>query len=79
MNPHTLIKIGRGHTAAEFVDAAIRIGKYQFGLCANMIADLPWDVRIDVEEMAKLVSSLPVTEIKIHSYSTNCRTAAPSK
>lgn len=67
VNPHTLIKIGRGHTAAEFVDAAIRIGKYQFGLCAHMIADLPWDDRIDVEEMAKLVSALPVTEIKIHS------------
>lgn len=32
-----------------------------------MIADLPWDDRIDIEEMAKLVSVLPVTEIKIHS------------
>ena len=66
-NPHTLIKIGRGHTVAEFIDASLRIGRYYFGLCAHMIADLPWDDRIDIEEMAKLVSVLPVTEIKIHS------------
>ena len=38
-------------------------GKYG----THIIADLPWDDRIDVEEAAKLVSVLPVTEIKIHS------------
>ena len=51
----------------RFIDASLRIGSYHFGLCAHMIADLPWDDRIDIEEMAKLVSVLPVTEIKIHS------------
>lgn len=66
-NPHTLLKIGRCHTAAEFIDAALRVGRYHFDLCAHIIADLPWDDRIDVEEAAKLVSVLPVTEIKIHS------------
>ncbi len=66
-NPHTLIKIGRCHTAAEFIDAVLRIEKYHFNICAHIIADLPWDDRIDVEETAKLVSVLPVTEIKIHS------------
>ena len=64
---HTLLKIGRCHTVAEFIDAALQIGRYHFDLCAHIIADLPWDDRIDVEEAAKLVSVLPVTEIKIHS------------
>ena len=67
VNPHTLLKIGRCHTVAEFIDAALQIGRYHFDLCAHIIADLPWDDRIDVEEAAKLVSVLPVTEIKIHS------------
>ena len=52
---------------AEFIDAAIRIGKYGFGLCTHIIADLPWDDSIDVIEAAKLVSVLPVTEVKLHS------------
>lgn len=64
VNPHTLLKIGRCHTVAEFIDAALQIGRYHFDLCAHIIADLPWDDRIDVEEAAKLVSVLPVTEIK---------------
>lgn len=66
-NVHTLEKIERHHTAAEFIDAALRIGKYGFDLCAHVIADLPWDDRTDVAETAKLVSVLPVTQIKIHS------------
>lgn len=66
-NPHTLLRIGRCHTAAEFVDAALRIGRYGFELCAHLIADLPWDDRLDVEETAKLISVLPVTQVKIHS------------
>ena len=66
-NTHTLIKLNRCHTVAEFIDAAIRIGKYGFGLCTHIIADLPWDDSIDVIEAAKLVSVLPVTEVKLHS------------
>ena len=66
-NPHTLASLGRGHTAAEFIDAALRIGRYGFGLCAHVIADLPWDDRTDVVETAKLLSVLPVTQAKLHS------------
>lgn len=66
-NAHTLVKLNRCHTVAEFVDAAIRIGRYSFGLCTHIIADLPWDDRLDVVEAAKLVSVLPVTEVKLHS------------
>ncbi len=66
-NVHTLEKIGRCHTAAEYIDAALRIGRYGFGLCTHVIADLPWDDRLDVMETAKLISVLPVTEVKLHS------------
>ncbi len=66
-NVHTLEKIGRCHTAAEYIDAALRIGRYGFGQCTHVIADLPWDDRLDVMETAKLISVLPVTEVKLHS------------
>lgn len=66
-NAHTLLKLGRCHTAAEYVDAALRIGRYGFDQCTHVIADLPWDDRVDVIETAKLISVLPVTEVKIHS------------
>lgn len=66
-NVHTLEKIGRCHTAAEYIDAALRIGRYGFGQCTHVIADLPWDDRLDVVETAKLISVLPVTEVKLHS------------
>ena len=66
-NVHTLEKIGRYHTTAEYIDAALRIGRYGFGQCTHVIADLPWDDRLDVMETAKLISVLPVTEVKLHS------------
>lgn len=66
-NYRTLRLLGRGHGTAEFVDAAQRIGRYGFELCAHVIADLPWDDRQDVEETARLISVLPVTQAKLHS------------
>lgn len=66
-NAHTLEKIGRCHGVAEYIDASLRIGRYGFGQCTHVIADLPWDDRIDVIETAKLISVLPVTEVKLHS------------
>ena len=66
-NAHTLEKIGRCHGVAEYIDASLRIARYGFGQCTHVIADLPWDDRIDVIETAKLISVLPVTEVKLHS------------
>ncbi len=66
-NVHTLQILRRGHGIAEFVDAALRIGRYGFDLCAHVIADLPWDDRLDVSETARLISVLPVTQVKLHS------------
>ena len=66
-NVHTLAVLNRCHTLAEYIDAAIRIGRYGFGQCTHVIADLPWDDRLDVAETAKIISALPVTEVKLHS------------
>ena len=65
VNPHTLLKIGRCHTVAEFIDAALQIGRYHFDLCTHIIADLPWDDRIDLEEAAKLAEEMKKFGIKL--------------
>ena len=66
-NVHTLSVLNRCHGLAEFIDASLRIGRYGFDLCTHVIADLPWDDRLDVAETAKIISALPVTEVKLHS------------
>lgn len=66
-NVHTLAILNRCHGLAEYIDAALRIGRYGFGQCTHVIADLPWDDRLDVIETAKVISALPVTEVKLHS------------
>ncbi|WP_129600838.1 TIGR01212 family radical SAM protein [Anaerophilus nitritogenes] len=67
VNYHTLKKINRGHTLAEFIDAIMRIKKYDFETCAHMILNLPWDHEEDVIEGAKILSSLGVDQVKLHS------------
>lgn len=67
VNPHTLLRLNRCHTAAECIDAALRIGRYGFELCVHLIIDLPFDDMVDVVEAAKFLSALPVTQVKLHS------------
>jgi len=67
VNYHTLYKINRGHTLAEFIDAVIRIKKYKFDICTHVILDLPWDNIYDIIESAKVLSALKVEQVKIHS------------
>ena len=67
VNYHSLVKINRGHTLAEFIDAVMRIKKYNFRVCTHIILNLPWDNKLDVIENAKIVSALRVDEIKLHS------------
>lgn len=66
VNPHTLIKINRGHTLGEFIDAVLRIKAYSFSICTHLILNLPWDDRIDVIESAKVLSALPIDQVKLH-------------
>ena len=67
VNYHTLKLLNRGHTLAEFIDAAIRIRKYRIEICAHYITDLPMDNADDVTEGAKIISALGVSQVKCHS------------
>jgi radical SAM protein (TIGR01212 family) len=67
VNYHTLNKINRGHSLAEYIDAVLRIKRYDFDKCTHMILNLPWDDMTDVIESAKILSVLDIDQIKIHS------------
>lgn len=67
VNYHTLDKINRGHSLAEFIDAVNQIKQYHFHICTHMILNLPWDNRRDVIEGAKILGVLEVDQIKLHS------------
>ena len=67
VNYQTLHKINRGHSLAEVIDAVLRINKWGFSSCLHIILNLPWDNRIDVIENAKIISALPVKQVKLHS------------
>jgi len=67
VNYHTLRKINRGHTLAEFIDAVLRIHRRNFEICAHLILNLPWDNMDDIIENAKLISALGVRYVKLHS------------
>lgn len=67
VNYRTLIRINRGHTLAEFVDAVTRIQARNFAVCVHMILNLPWDDMEDVIEGAKFLSAFKVDYVKLHS------------
>ncbi|MBF8982084.1 TIGR01212 family radical SAM protein [Lutibacter sp. B2] len=67
VNYHTLKKINRGHSLAEFIDAVLKIKSFGFEICTHMILNLPWDQEDDIIEGAKILSSLKVDQVKLHS------------
>jgi len=66
-NYKTLKTLNRGHTLAEFIDATVRAKKRNFEIVAHVIVNLPWDDIEDVIETAKIISSLGIDGVKIHS------------
>ena len=66
-NYHTLEKINRGHTLAEFIDAVFMIHKFGFEICTHVILNLPDDNMTDAIETAKILSALRIPVVKIHS------------
>lgn len=66
-NYHSLKKINRGHSLAEFIEACNGIKAYGLRVCTHVILNLPWDTMDDVIETAKILSALKVDEIKMHS------------
>ncbi len=67
VNYHTLKKINRGHTLAEFIDSVMKIKAYGFEICAHVILNFPWDDMLDVIECSKILSALKVEQVKLHS------------
>lgn len=67
VNYKTLIKINRGHTLAEFIYISNLIHKFGFRICTHMIIGLPFDDETDIIEGAKILSSLKIEEVKLHS------------
>ena len=59
--------LGRGHTLAEYIGAALRIKAHGFGLCTHLIPNLPTDEIGDVKEAAQLVSVLKNDTVKLHN------------
>lgn len=66
-NYHTLSRINRGHTLAEYIDAVFQIKKYPFDICTHVILNLPGDETEDAVETSKLLSALRTQTVKIHS------------
>lgn len=67
VNCHTLAKINRAHSLAEFIDAVLAIHRFGFPVCAHLILNLPWDDDCDVIECAKVLSALRADQVKLHS------------
>lgn len=67
VNYHTLRKLNRGHTLAEFIDAVLRVHRRGLEVCVHLILNLPWDNRQDVVENAKVISALGARYVKLHS------------
>jgi uncharacterized protein len=67
VNYHTLKKMNRGHSLAEFIDAVGRINRIGLESCAHYIIDFPADLKEDVVEGAKILSALGVNQVKCHS------------
>ena len=67
VNYRSLKKVNRGHTLAEFLDAVLRIKRYNIEVCAHMILNLPWDDELDVIESAKVLSAMGVHQVKLHA------------
>lgn len=67
VNYHTLNTIGRGHTLAEFIDAALKVHSFGFEVCAHVILNLPGDTLEDCIETARFISALNIDAVKIHS------------
>lgn len=67
VNFHSLLKVNRGHTLAEFIDAVLRTKRFGIATCAHIILNLPWDGVTDVIENAKVLSALGVEQVKLHA------------
>ena len=67
VNYHSLHKINRGHFLGEYIDAILRLKKYNIEICTHLILNLPGDDMLDVIENIKVIFSLGVEQVKLHA------------
>ncbi len=65
-NDATLKRINRGHTAADFEEAAFMARGYGIDVCAHIVMGLPGDEVADMLETVRFMSSLGVWGVKFH-------------
>ncbi|WP_167619601.1 TIGR01212 family radical SAM protein [Maribellus sediminis] len=70
----TLESINRGHTFAESVWAMEETAKRGINNCAHMILGLPGERHEDLMEQARVISQLPVKNLKLHQLQIHKRT-----
>ena len=62
----TLKRINRGHSVKQFVDAVGLTAEYDLRICAHVIIGLPGEGMEQFIDSARLISSLPITDLKLH-------------
>ncbi len=67
INDETLIKINRGHSVADYIEAVKLVKEYGFFVCTHVIANLPWDTDDDMLRLARLLNSQEIDIVKVHS------------
>jgi radical SAM protein (TIGR01212 family) len=63
----TLQVINRGHAVEVFFDAVQRASEKNIHICTHIIVGLPGETREDIIETARVLATLPIHGIKIHS------------
>jgi radical SAM protein (TIGR01212 family) len=63
----TLRFINRGHAAGTFLDAVHRTCRSNIQICTHIIVGLPGETREDILGTARVLATLPIHGIKIHS------------
>lgn len=62
----TLLRINRGHTHAQSVDAITRTAARGIPVGAHIILGLPGESKADIIREADILSALPITTLKLH-------------
>lgn len=62
----TLRRINRGHDVQSFIDAVELTSRLNIRICTHVILGLPGEGMEHFIETAKLISGLPVSDVKIH-------------
>jgi len=66
LKDETLLRINRGHTAQESIEAISRIAQRGIDNCVHLLLGLPGEGDEEFIQYAKIISELPVHSIKLH-------------